>query len=154
MYPQVFQPDKKIPGPVVNTQSSSQGADPQIGLPVFKNAFDLVIGYRPGVFGIVPVNSEMMPIVFVQAILGTKPHKPVFVLQDTIYSTLGQPICRGKLTEFSGPPRLAPGLFRKAGKDQEEPDKREEYSHITTCNVLSKCAKKHILTRHILFLLS
>jgi hypothetical protein len=88
MYPHVFQPDKGVLISIINTEPSSQGTDPEIGLLIFEEAFDLVVGYGAGVFGVIPVNGESVAIIFVQPVPGAEPHESQFILQDTVDGTL------------------------------------------------------------------
>ena len=66
--------------------------------------------------GVVAKNSELISIVFVQAVLCAKPHKTPVILQDGFYRVGTKAIFIYNLLE----PELLPG--KAAGKDQEKDD--------------------------------
>lgn len=55
---------------------------------IFDDAFDLVIGDRAGVAGVMAVEGEGVAVIAVEAVAGAEPHEAVAVAEDTVGAAL------------------------------------------------------------------
>ena len=63
-------------------EAPAVGSNPQITFAILKERENVVDADAIGIFGIIFINLEVVPIIAVQTILCAKPHKPFTVLKD------------------------------------------------------------------------
>ena len=106
---------KMISSPVETDQPSSIGTDPDITLGILGEWSDIIIGQAGGILRVIAVNSELVAIPAIEAILGTKPEKPCPILKDTGDIALGQAIIGAEMGEFD-----RDGLGKRAQRQAED----------------------------------
>ena len=80
---------------VKTVQLSRSRANPQDPRFILTHCRDQVVAQAVQVVGIAPVDRERIPVIAVQSIPGTEPHKTLAILEDSTYTIAGKPIIRG-----------------------------------------------------------
>jgi len=92
----------KSPIPSIESiKPSAISPNPEHARPVLVNRPDSIASQAIGILRIVPIHVKLVPIIFVQSIVGAKPHEAFAVLQNAGHRTARKPLFKRNSFKFN-----------------------------------------------------